>query len=700
MTLFQSDRLELPGQRRVETCQYRTPSLEFSDEDSAVCRLLEQVTGFASEFCQVNKEACTACCESPWPCTHDSNAVISSLICESANRVIQHPASDPAAISRAKRLRNTSIKRLELLPLNPNGSIRPARTEYDCCYRGERIEDGEAEGIHECQHPHHQRASEEICRSCRDWAVAPIPKRLSLSEMVPLPKKRFGGKVSQWAVGVTTSPRREATLDTCIESLRRAGWEQPRLFVDAGAQVSAELQSFVETWHARRLGAWPNFLLSLSELVLRSPDADAFMMVQDDAYFYDADNLREYMESVLWPAETPGIVSLYSTDANDARFAGWHADSYRWLNGGLAFIFSADAAIRFLTDSNILSFRKLNPVGGTVNLDLLIGRWAEKERIPIMYPVPSLVQHFGNTTTIWTGEDNSDLRRARIFAGDLETTFRAGGNLAEFPEQEFPASEELQSSYAKSVHDGRKQMEQFTVTIAGLCRDVRNWLPRSAARIERLGEMFRDYRVVLFENDSEDRTLEFLEDWRAKNPRVRVLSEKLGRKRFPQERCLERTASLAEYRNAYRDVIVQEYRDMDYVIVADMDLPGGWSFDGIASTFARTDWDVVGSNGILRVAVPSNPPISKWVHFDSWAFRAAGCPHAEDNRDAGDHIFRRGEPFVPVWSSFGGLGIYRMECFQAARYSGEDCEHVCFHAALQKFGFNRMFLNPSQIVVY
>ncbi len=700
MTMFQSDRLELPGQRRLETCQYRSTSHELADEDSAICGLLEQMTGFASEFCRVNKEACLACCESPWPSTHDSNAVISSLICESATRVMQHPASEPAVISQAKRLRSASIERLELLPLNPTGSVRPARTEHVCCYRGTQIQNGDTEETHQCQHPLHQRASKEICRSCRDWAITPISKRLSLSEIVPSPKKRFGRKVTKWAVGVTTSPRREETLGTCIASLSRAGWEQPRLFVDAGAQVSSELQPLIETWHARRLGAWPNFLLGLSELVLRSPDADVFMMVQDDAYFFDSDNLREYLESVLWPTETPGIVSLYSTDANEARFAGWHVDSYRWLNGGLAFIFSSDAANQFMTDPDVLNFRRLNPVSGTVNLDLLIGRWAEKEQVPISYPVPSLVQHFGNTTTIWTGEDNSDLRRARVFAGDLETTFQSGGSLADFPEQEFPPSEESHNTYANRVRIGREHMKQYSVTIAGLCRDVRNSLPRTAARIERLGEMFRDYRVVLFENDSTDRTLEFLEDWQAENPRVQILSEKLGRKRFPQERCLERTASLAEYRNAYRDVIVRESGDMDYVIVADTDLPGGWSFDGIATTFERTDWDVVGSNGILRVAVPSNPPISKWIHFDSWAFRAAGHPRAEDNRDAGKHVFYRGEPFVPVWSCFGGLGVYRMECFHAARYSGEDCEHVCFHSALQALGFNRMFLNPSQIVVY
>ena len=55
---------------------------------------------------------------------------------------------------------------------------------------------------------------------------------------------------------------------------------------------------------------------------------------------------------------------------------------------------------------------------------------------------------------------------------------------------------------------------------------------------------------------------------------------------------------------------------------------------------------------------------------------------------------------VPVWSCFGGLGVYRMECFEAAGYGGDDCEHVTFHRALRERGLDRLFLNPSQIVLY
>ena len=55
---------------------------------------------------------------------------------------------------------------------------------------------------------------------------------------------------------------------------------------------------------------------------------------------------------------------------------------------------------------------------------------------------------------------------------------------------------------------------------------------------------------------------------------------------------------------------------------------------------------------------------------------------------------------MPVTCCFGGLGIYRMEAFREGRYSPSDCEHVTFHKSLIEAGHGRLFLNPSQILIY
>ena len=86
-------------------------------------------------------------------------------------------------------------------------------------------------------------------------------------------------------------------------------------------------------------------------------------------------------------------------------------------------------------------------------------------------------------------------------------------SLADFDESAFPCSSTDESRYRELVTRGRDRMRNASVLICGICRDVRPYLPRTAARIQRLGSMFADYRVILFENDSTDRTLDFLEDW-------------------------------------------------------------------------------------------------------------------------------------------------------------------------------------------
>ena len=243
-------------------------------------------------------------------------------------------------------------------------------------------------------------------------------------------------------------------------------------------------------------------------------------------------------------------------------------------------------------------------------------------------------------------------------------------------------------------------MRQHRVAICGLCRDVRPELPRFSARVERLGGMFAGYQAVFYENDSSDGTREFLSAWAMRNPAIHVVSERPGLPRFGQIPSLERAAVLARHRNRYRELVLTKCGDPDFVIVVDSDLKGGWSEEGIAHTFGHDDWDYVGSYGL---AVPGHPARARpdpLRHFDTWAFRAAGPSRSSRTMDPGRLTFERGEPMLPVLSCFGGLGIYRTACLHAADYDGSDCEHVALHRKMRAAGFDRLFLNPSQIVLY
>ena len=268
---------------------------------------------------------------------------------------------------------------------------------------------------------------------------------------------------------------------------------------------------------------------------------------------------------------------------------------------------------------------------------------------------------------------------------------------AAFPEELWPPTVEPHA-YEARVARGRETMRHKRVVICGLARDIAPFLPNTIRRIEQLGELFADYRVVVYENDSLDDTREILLKWAKRCPRVHVLSDRLQAPVNRQIRCPLRGTRMALYRNKYRDFVARHFADFDTCIVADMDLPGGWSYDGISNSFGWDDWDVVGSYGVIfqRIRYRLNVP----VHFDAWAYREQGSFAPMPTGVVNRYYWQRGESLVPVYSCFGGLAVYRMDALLSARYEGGDCEHVPLHRKMQEQGFSRIYLNPSQLVHY
>jgi hypothetical protein len=223
--------------------------------------------------------------------------------------------------------------------------------------------------------------------------------------------------VHSWAVGVITSPRPVPTLTACLDSLIRAGWGRPRLFVDSSTTISSRHADLPLTLREPRVGAWPNYYLALAELVFREPEADAYLLVEDDVLFFDREDLRGYLERILWPSETIGAVSLYCASEYTRSTSGWHRFDGEWVWGALAFLFSQESARRFLGDPEVIAHRSRKQTG-LVDTDTLIGNWASRQNLPIFFPTPSLVQHIGETSAIWPSARALGLRRADRFAGD------------------------------------------------------------------------------------------------------------------------------------------------------------------------------------------------------------------------------------------------------------------------------------------
>lgn len=274
------------------------------------------------------------------------------------------------------------------------------------------------------------------------------------------------------------------------------------------------------------------------------------------------------------------------------------------------------------------------------------------------------------------------------------------GGLAYFAEYKYPCEVNC-GEYQRLMLQGLDRMGKSSVIICGLARSIAGILPRTIARIERLGSMFREYRVIVVENDSCDSTATDLNIWASKNSRVNIISFKENLKHHPQNRSCERTLRLASLRNIYLNACSQLHSE--FVIILDTDLEIGWSYEGIANTFGHSNWDVVGSNSITfrsRRTVGGDV-IREPYYYDTWAFRKKrNYSFMLLEEEMLDVLPPRGSPLIPCHSCFGGLAIYSSQSLLKARYAGGDCEHVRLHEDLRSDGFNRIYLNPSQITVY
>ncbi len=267
-----------------------------------------------------------------------------------------------------------------------------------------------------------------------------------------------------------------------------------------------------------------------------------------------------------------------------------------------------------------------------------------------------------------------------------------------FDEHHFPPRKEAAHRFMQKVTVGYDRMAGSTIVLAGLARNVAAVLPATMLRMELLGRTFADYRIVIFENDSIDQTVPLLVEWAASNSRVEIVSESLGAPPSRPIRCSDRADRMAYYRRQCQTTIREKYSDAEYVGLIDTDVEGGWSPDGVASTFSQDGWDFVGSNGLIykRRGFQANAI----AHYDAWAYRDDTNFTPLSTKYVNRLRHNRGEPMVPLPSCFGGLGFYRMKAYLAGVYEGGDIEHVSFHRSMREQGYDRTFLNPDQIVVY
>ena len=240
---------------------------------------------------------------------------------------------------------------------------------------------------------------------------------------------------------------------------------------------------------------------------------------------------------------------------------------------------------------------------------------------------------------------------------------------------------------------GREIAKKSKIVICGLARNLEKIIINSIKKMEVIGENFYDYRIIIFENDSSDNTRNLIKEYSLENNNKIILLDcdhlgssdcKLKNKEGYEYGVVsqERINKMAQYREEYLKYIKNNLTDYEYVLVCDLDLEGNHCIDGLFTSLAKEDWDVIYINGrntyyglfgLITVAYDSiayvdyNHSFSEKLTFTTFW----------DNLMLMNYGLLNCDEFLEVKSAFNGFGLYKLNSIKNASYLKGNlrCEH-------------------------
>lgn len=235
------------------------------------------------------------------------------------------------------------------------------------------------------------------CLACTDFK--PIEAIPEVSEPFKAVKENTRGRKLIWSYGVTTVKMRldNGILERTLKSLADGGFDKPHLFIDGANDIEGFAKfglDYTLRYPAARIAG--NWMLSLYELYIRTPNADRFALFQDDFVTYR--NLRQYLEKSPYPEN--GYCNLYTFPINQTLApkakTGWF-QSNQMGKGAVALVFN-NLAVTTLLGRDYLIQRFKNSQRGHRAIDGgIIDSWRGMYKEYCHHP--SLVQHTGLMST-------------------------------------------------------------------------------------------------------------------------------------------------------------------------------------------------------------------------------------------------------------------------------------------------------------
>lgn len=214
-----------------------------------------------------------------------------------------------------------------------------------------------------------------------------------------------------WAVGITTAPRKRLFLDATWNSARAAGWESAVAFAEPGSP-QPELPGLSYVTHREKQGAWRNWRGLLTHLARRADECELVMMIQDDVAFRPG--LRKFLEETVSPTERT-IYSPYTCN----YFRNYFSKRQGWVSfkpgfamiGALTYVFNRDT---------LLWLERTLPqeVKRNQHIDAYLGLAMKEARLPIYTHIPSLAQHLADDCSSLGYKRDPRIREASDFVAE------------------------------------------------------------------------------------------------------------------------------------------------------------------------------------------------------------------------------------------------------------------------------------------
>ena len=264
-----------------------------------------------------------------------------------------------------------------------------------------------------------------------------------------------------------------------------------------------------------------------------------------------------------------------------------------------------------------------------------------------------------------------------------------------------------------------KQLNKYTLVVCSIVRNAERGLVKNIPIIEEVCKHFKNYKIVVYENDSTDNTKSILKEWSLKNPNHVYALLKDGDKSDTIPKAKEvkgnpffsykRIGKMAYLRNQYMNYIEEQKWQSDYLMVVDLDV-AQLNSEGIFTSFlSNTEWDAVTAFGY------SISPQFRIRYHDTYALTEYGNENAPQTESKIKEMAKKyGKLFkthkwIRVYSAFGGLAIYKFEAIKGLRYQVIDnadhrvevkCEHFSIYQQMEQKGYNRVYINPEMSLKY